>query len=105
MISHRLKEDASDIAVKARLWDATKRELLHFANRYAEEHVVGSRVSDGQEGVVCAASAKGYPRTLVRNLGELARRDMADSDRAREEIQSYQIKLGLLSSGGARHGA
>ena len=104
MISHRLKEDAGDIAVKARLWDATRRELMHFATRYAEEHVVGVRVSDGQEDVAIAAKDKGYPKTLVRALGSIVRRDLSESSEASEMIAEYQIKLGLRSSAGGAHG-
>lgn len=81
MISHHLKESDEDRAVKARLWNATERELRHFASRYAEEHVVGERESEAQREVALVAKRKGYPITLVQSLGSLVRRDLIDSER------------------------
>lgn len=98
MISHHLKEDSSDIAVKTRLWEATQRELLGFVERYAAHHVVGCRVSDGQEDVACAAKAKGYPKTLVRDLGSLSRRGLMGGVEATEALRAYRVKIGLASS-------
>ena len=97
MISHRLKESQEDSDVKARLWDATSRELIRFAERYAEEHVVGQRVSEAQEDVACAAAKMGYPKTLVRDLGSAARRGVMAEDRAVGMLCAYQIRIGLAS--------
>ncbi|WP_323008511.1 hypothetical protein [Paracoccus sp. (in: a-proteobacteria)] len=44
----KFKETAEDLAVKDRLWDATERELEHFARLYADGHVVGVRYSSRQ---------------------------------------------------------
>jgi hypothetical protein len=89
------KETEADNAVKARLWASTESELRRFAARYAEEHIVGSRVSEGQEDVACAAKGKGYPKTVVRALGSLYRRDMSDADVAAEVVSDYRHSLGL----------
>lgn len=95
MISHHLKEDAADIQVKERLWQATERELLGFSERYAAAHEVGERVSDPQEDIACAAKLKGYPKTLVRNLGGVIRRELPDETRGL--LDGYRQKLGLAS--------
>lgn len=91
----RFKETAEDIAVKLRLWEASYRELMHFAERYAEEHVVGERSSEGQESVVWAAKAKGYPIGVVRRLGSLVRRDMREAPEAKAVTERYRERLGL----------
>lgn len=97
MISHHLKEDDGDRAVKLQLWSATERELMHFASRYAEEHVVGERASEAQEGVADAAKAKGYPKGLVRMLGSLVRREMVETPDAAALMREYRVKIGLES--------
>lgn len=61
MISHHLKEDDGDRAVKLRLWSSTKRELMHFASRYAEEHVIGERASGAQGGGSRCRESEGLP--------------------------------------------
>lgn len=99
MISHHLKEDDGDRAVKLRLWSSTERELMHFASRYAEEHVIGERASEAQGGVADAAKAKGYPKVLVRKLGSLVRREMVETPDAAALMREYRVKIGLESGG------
>ena len=96
MLSHHLKEDASDIAVKAHLWQASKRELLHLADRYRSEHKPGCRSCRAQEEVCSAASQKGYPISLIRFLGAQKRADGLDQA-AHEKIGLWQRRIGLKS--------
>lgn len=91
----RYKETAEDIEVKDRLWGAVQREAMRFAVRYAEEHVVGERSSTEQENICDTAKAKGYPKGLIRELGSLVRRNMADGDRAVDVFAAYRGKIGL----------
>lgn len=96
MLSHHLKEDAADIAVKARLWQASKRELLHLADRYRSEHRPGKRSCYAQEEVCSAAALKGYPITLIRFLGAQKRADGLDAA-AHRRIGLWQVRIGLKS--------
>lgn len=70
----KFKETAEDLAVKDRLWDATERELEHFARLYADGYVVGEPYSDAQKDATSAAKRKGYPKGLVRDLGAIVRK-------------------------------
>ncbi|REF70384.1 hypothetical protein [Paracoccus versutus] len=70
----KFKETAEDLAVKDRLWDATERELEHFARLYAEGHVAGFRYRDAQKDATSAAKRRGYPKGLVRDLGAVVRK-------------------------------
>lgn len=89
----KFKEECSDIAVKERLWNATEREALRFANREAEEFVVGSAYSDGQKEVTSAAKKKGYPIGLIRTLGRAIRLNLeVERDQA---LVEYRSKIGL----------
>lgn len=90
-----MKEDAWDVAVKRRLWEASQRELMYFAGRCAEEHVVGTKYSKGQQSVTAAARAKGYPAGLVRKLAALKRRGLLEGERASLLLDHYRRKLRL----------
>lgn len=94
------KETAEDVAVKDRLWSATEAEAMRFANRCAEEHVVGAAYSDGQKDVTEAAHQKGYPKGLIRKLATHIRADR-DEDRA-ALTHDYRCKLGL-NTGSSSH--
>lgn len=94
-----MKEDAQDVAVKRRLWEATAKELLHFANRCAEEHVVGQRYPRGQQAVTAAAKRKGYPILLVRALGSLIRRGKIDAPEVTLMLLRYKDDIGLKVKG------
>lgn len=91
----RLKETAEDLAVKDRLWDATDRELHHFAEIYAAGHVPGERYSDAQKDATSAAKVKGYPKGLVRSLGDIVRKDEWGGVEAASIRQEYRARLGL----------
>ncbi|MTH66720.1 hypothetical protein [Paracoccus shanxieyensis] len=65
----RFKETADDLAVKAKLWDATDREIERFARSYADGFVKGERYSDAQKDACAAAKRKGYPKMLIHALG------------------------------------
>lgn len=93
----RYKEDAADAMVKRQLWNATKRENMRFANRFAEEHETGSRYSRGQKDVCSAAKEKGYPKAMIQKLGRLIRRGQEGSQDMIDILNKYrwQIKLGV----------
>ncbi len=85
----RFKETADDIAVKDRLWASTEVEALRFAEREAEEFVIGHAYSDGQKDVTAAAKKKGYPIGLIRKLGRALRLQL---DEAKDEaLNAYRI--------------
>ena len=84
----------SPVSVKDRLRSSTERELLHFADRYREEHTPGHRSCKEQEEVIGAAEIKGYPVTLIRFLGAQKRGEGLDEP-AVERIAAYRDKLGL----------
>lgn len=87
------KETAEDLAVKAHLWKSTKAEVMRFASRCAEEHVVGEPYSDGQKDVTAAARKKGYPKKLVRVIATHIR---AGRDEKREKVLAdYRADIGL----------
>lgn len=87
------KETVEDIAVKDRLWSATEAEAMRFAERCAEEHVVGIKYSDGQKDVTDAAHKKGYPKGLIRALATHIRADR-EADRI-ALLDDYKRDLGL----------
>lgn len=86
-------ETVADVEVENRLWDATKRELLGFCQKFADRHVVGERRSDGQKDVCEAAKLKGYRITDVARIGAAIRsgRDFSDT------LESYRESLGLAT--------
>lgn len=106
-IGSHLMEAPEDLAVKERLWDATRREVMRFAQRHAAEHVVGEARSEPQADILEAAKRKGYEITLIENCGTLHRRIAAaqereDAERAskltmqlRERLRAYAHKIGL----------
>lgn len=91
-----LKETAADKAVKERLWEASKAELLRFAGLYAQRHEPGVRYSDGQRDATAAAKAKGYRIGLVRLCGQNL---ISGNDKIRQEmdeaIARFRVQLGL----------
>ena len=87
------KETAEDVAVKDRLWSATEAEAMRFANRCAEEHVVGAAYSDGQKDVTEAAHKKGYPKGLIRKLATHIRADREEDRTAL--LEEYRNSIGL----------
>lgn len=74
-----LKETPEDLAVKARLWDATRRELLFFAARYRQEREAGVWRTDAQVDVCAAAKKRGYKKGLVEFLGRPCRATMDEA--------------------------
>ena len=70
-----MKQDADDVEVQQRLWRSTEKELMHFAKRYAEEYKRNDwrAPSEGQNNVAEAAKMRGYPKTVVRMLGDFVR--------------------------------
>lgn len=91
----KFKEEPADLAVKARLWDATERELEGFARKYAAGHVKGERYSEIQKDVTYAAKAKGYKIGLVRELGDHVRRDKWDQPSCLAARRTFRQELGL----------
>ena len=89
----RFKEEPADIQVKARLWEATAREAMHFAAREADEFVKGIAYPPGQKSVTAAAKKRGYPCGLIRTLGRASRLSLTDEVTA--ALAAYRVKLGL----------
>ena len=87
----KFKEESEDIAVKDRLWGATERELLGFAQKYADRHVVGAGRSGGQRDICSAAKGKGYRIGDVAKVGSALRRGADPS----ETLNKYRDHLGL----------
>lgn len=98
MTDRRYKETDADRGVKRRLWDATERELLHFASRYREEAAVGQKRSDAQDEVARAAKDRGCPMGLVRFLGAKKRGVEMDGAGLRA-IRDYRTDIGLHEDG------
>lgn len=97
----RFKEDAGDAEVKRQLWSATEREILRFANRFAEEHEQGNRYSRGQRVVCAAAKKKGYPKTMIQKIGRLIRREAEGSQDMINILKKYRWQIGLGVKGEA----
>lgn len=93
----RYRETEADLAVKARLWEATEREVMRFANSFAEGHVVGARRSAAQADTIYAAKKKGYPIGLIESVGAAIRR--GDDARIEAELLGYRPKIGLHFEG------
>lgn len=91
-----LKETEADKAVKARLWEASKAELIRFANLYAERAVPGKKYADGQRDAAWAAKAKGYRIGLVRVCGDaIIKADEAAQQRMDAALVKFRGQLGL----------
>lgn len=105
-ISNHLFETPEDLEVKRKLWRATEREVMGFAQRYADLHAVGSKKpSDGQKDIAAAAKKKGYPKTLIYQAASIIRRKAKEDRNSKLEkwadvemqdlMKNYADNLGL----------
>jgi hypothetical protein len=94
-----LVETSEDIAVKLRLWDATKRELFRFADRYAKAAIPGKKLSPEQEDVLFAVGQKKYPLSLVVAIADNMGLDGTLPANVEEKLTMYRHKLRLFVPG------
>ena len=94
-LTMKLKETAEDVAVKDRLFDSSLAEVLRFAKKHCELHIVGEGEVDDQKDILCAAKMKGYQMGVVRSFSSLIRRKLIDSSQYTTEVSVYRERLGL----------
>jgi hypothetical protein len=109
-VSAHLKETAADAEVKTRLWSATERELLGFAERHALARSPKQKAdNDVQADVIEAVKRRGYPVSVVRQvsrlIGAISRAESAKktspdrilelSERKRQALRDYRCQIGL----------
>ncbi|RBW63040.1 hypothetical protein [Ruegeria sp. A3M17] len=97
-VSSHLVETPEDLAVKVKAWKATEAELMRFGKAYADHHEVGlGKPSAMQDAIAWDAWDKGYPKTVVRDAGNILRRiQVAKEAEKSEDGAEHKTKLRAL---------
>ena len=91
----KLVETAGDIAVKDKLFNSTMSEVLGFAKKHAERHVVRGGETEGQKDILSAAKSKGYTMKQIRRAAMFIRRGKTETVAYENFVSEYRNKLGL----------
>ena len=91
----KLKQTDEDVAVMEKLFDSTMREVLGFSGKYSAAHCVGTRETDEQKDIICAAKARGYQKGLIRKFAYFIRAGLTDSAVYSDEVLDYRERLEL----------
>lgn len=100
-VSSHLVETPEDLAVKVKAWKATEAEVMRFAREYADHHEVGlGKPSAMQDAIAGDAGDKGYPKTVVREAGDILRRvERAKEDNKPADVTELEAKMRVLLCG------
>ncbi|MCA0905157.1 hypothetical protein LCM27_01960 [Ruegeria marisrubri] len=94
-VSSHLVETPEDLAVKVKAWKATEAEVMRFGREYAEDDGVGlGKPSAMQDAIAGDAGDKGYPTTVVREVGSILRRiEVAEEANKPADVAELKTKL------------